>query len=380
MMSEKVLYAITGIFDTPDGIKKAAETVSGKGFKKFDVNTPYPMHGMPNAMKLGRSKLGYAALIFGFSGLIAALLMTFWMSAIDYPIVIGGKPYFAFPKYIPIMFEITVLSAAIGTVLTMLLFFFKLPNNSHPMHDTDYMKKVSSDKFGILIEAEDPLFNEEEIKKLFSELGAIEVGEIYWDEEEVSNKPRIFEPKFIGFLVITAIVVSGATYFTLNKLMYMVPFNWMDDQAKLVPQETSHVFPDGRAMQTPVEGTISRELIPYPYKDQPELAATNLINPLSYTKENLDLGKTKFDIYCSPCHGYFGEGDSRLRGQFPNPPSLHSEKVRGWSDGRIFHVITEGQNVMPSYSSQLSRQEKWAVILYIRTLQRALNAKESDLQ
>ena len=379
-MGEKVLYAITAIFDSPDGITKAAKAVAEKGYKKFDVNTPYPIHGMPEAMKLGRSKLGYAALIFGLSGTLAGLLMTFWMSAVDYPIIIGGKPYFAFPKYIPIMFEVTVLAAAIGTVLTMLLFFFKLPNNSHPLHDTDYMLKVSGDKFGVVIEAEDPLFNIDEVKQLFIGLGASEVGEIYWDEEEVENKPKIFEPKFIGLLAITAIIISGATYFTLNKLMYMSPFNWMDDQAKLVPQQTSDVFANGFSMQTPVEGTISRGFIPYPYKDQPELAAKNLINPLTYTKENLDLGKKKFDTYCSPCHGYFGEGDSRLRGQFPNPPSIHSQKVREWTDGRIFHVITEGQNVMPSYSSQLTREEKWATILYIRALQRALNAKESDLQ
>ena len=77
---------------------------------------------------------------------------------------------------------------------------------------------------------------------------------------------------------------------------------------------------------------------------------------------------------------YHGTGQSRLRGQFPNPPSLHSDKVRNWSDGRIFAVITEGQNVMPSYSTQLTEDERWAVINYIRVLQRAMNAKESDLK
>ena len=378
-MSEKVLYSIAAIFNTPDEITNAAKKTAEKGFKKFDVNTPYPLHGMPEAMKLGRSKLGFAALIFGLSGMMAALLMTFYMSAIDYPIIIGGKPFFAFPKYIPIVFEVTVLAAAIGTVVTMLFLFFKLPNNSHPLHDTDYMKKVSSDKYGLLIEADDKLFNEVEVKKFFEELGAAEVLEIYWDEEEVNTSPKIFEPKFIGFLVVVAIVVSGTLYFSWNKLMYMTPFDWMMEQDKELPQQTSSVFTNGLSMQMPIDGTISRGNIPYPYKDQPELAVKNMINPLDYSKENLEIGKKKFDIYCSPCHGNFGEGDSRLRGQFPNPPSLHSEKVRGWSDGRIFHVITEGQNVMPSYSSQLSREEKWATILYIRALQRALNAKESDL-
>lgn len=378
-MSEKVLFAITAIFNTPDEIIKAAEKTAEKGYKKFDVNTPYPIHGMPYAMKLGRSKLGFAALVFGLSGTLAALLMTFWMSAIDYPIIIGGKPYFAFPKYVPIMFEVTVLAAAIGTVVTMLFFFFKFPNNSHPLHDTDYMKKVSTEKYGINIQADDELFNAEEIKKFLNELGAAEVGEIYWDEEEVSTSPKILEPKFLGFLAVTAIIISGTTYFGLNKLMYMVPFNWMMEQDKALPQETTNVFADGFSMRMPVEGTISRGAIPYPYYGKPELAEKLMINPLDYSEENLALGKKKYDVFCSPCHGYFGEGDSRLRGQYPNPPSIHSEKVKLWSDGRIYHVITEGQNVMPSYSTQMTREEKWATILYIRALQRALNAKESDL-
>ncbi|MCP5063025.1 MAG: cytochrome c, partial [Ignavibacteriae bacterium] len=95
--------------------------------------------------------------------------------------------------------------------------------------------------------------------------------------------------------------------------------------------------------------------------------------------ENLKIGKRKFDIYCSPCHGYLAEGDSRMRDKFPNPPSLHSEKARNWTDGMLYHVLVEGQSVMPSYSSQLSKDERWAIINYVRVLQRSFNAKESDL-
>ena len=69
-----------------------------------------------------------------------------------------------------------------------------------------------------------------------------------------------------------------------------------------------------------------------------------------------------------------------MRGQFPNPPSLHSEKVRTWNDGRIYAVIMDGQNVMPSYANLLDSDERWAVIHYIRALQRSLNAKESDIK
>jgi mono/diheme cytochrome c family protein len=278
------------------------------------------------------------------------------------------------------MFEVTVLSAAIMTVLAMLFVFFKLPNNTHPMHGTEYMKKISADKYGIYIQADDPKFDEVSVRKFLENVHAAEIIPIYWDEEEINHKNKIFEPKFVIFLFIVSIITSGTTYFTLNKLMFMVPFNWMMEQPKLSAQSQSPIFTDGFGMRQPVNGTIARGFLPYQYKGQPDLAGERLTNPIAISKASLELGQKKYDVFCSPCHGFHADGVSRLRGQFPNPPSLHSEKVRNWNDGRIFAVITEGQNIMPSYSSQLSIEERWSVINYLRTLQRALNAKESDLQ
>ena len=380
MMSEKILYSYTGIFDTPDEIIHAASQAVKDGYTKYDVNTPYPLHGMDKAMKLPPSKLGYVALVFGLSGTLGALLSLWWVSAVDYPIVIGGKPLFSFPAYIPVMFEVTVLSASIATVLAMLFFFFKLPNNAHPLHGTDYMKKVSADKYGMSIQAEDPKFDEISVRKFFETVHAKEINPLYWDNEEIAHKHKILEPKFLTFLLVVALITSGTAYFSLNKLMFMLPFNWMMEQPKQSAQQKSLIFEDGFGMRQPVAGTIARGYLPYEFKGQPDLAGEKLVNPIPISKESLQLGQTKYDIYCSPCHGYQAEGDSRLRGQFPNPPSLHSEKVRKWSDGRIFAVLTDGQNIMPSYSSQLSIDERWAVINYVRALQRALNAKESDLQ
>jgi len=379
-MKDKILYGYTGIFNTPDAIIGAANEASAKGYKKFDVNTPYPVHGMNKAMKLPPSKLGYAALVFGLSGTISALFLMYWISAIDYPIVIGGKPFFALPAFVPIMFEVTVLAASIATVLTMIIVYFKFPNISHPLHDTDYMKQVSSDKYGICIQADDKLFSETEVIDFLKSVRAEQITPIYFDNEEVNNKTTVFDKKFIGLLVAIAIVVSIVTYSLLNKAMYTIPFNWMMEQAKVSPQQKSTFYSDGFGMRNPVDGTVARGQMPYQFKGNPEMAGQMLVNPLAMNSENLNLGKKKFDIYCSPCHGYFGNGDSRLRGQFPNPPSLHSEKVRTWKDGNIYHVISEGQNIMPSYASQLTREERWAVVLYVRALQRAQNAKESDLQ
>jgi len=379
-MNEKILYGYSGIFDTPDEIIHAAEKAVEKGYKKYDVHSPYPIHGMPKAMNLGPSKLGYISMVIGLSGALAAVLIMFWMSAVDYPSIIGGKPFFSFPAFVPVIFEVTVLSASIATVLAMLFIFFKMPNNAHPLNDTEYMKKVSSDKYGIVIQSDDNIYNENDVRQFLESIHAKEISAVYYDNEEITHKQKILEPKFLSFLTFTALITSGITYFSLNILMFLPPFNWMMEQDKLNPQHSSTVFADGFGMRQPVEGTIARGFLPYPYKGDPETAEINLANPLPISKAIIDLGEKKYDSYCSPCHGYHGEGDNRLRGQFPNPPSLHSEKARNWKDGRLYHIIVDGQNIMPGYSTQLTEDERWAVVHHIRVLQRALNAKESDLK
>ncbi len=377
-MKEKNLFGYTGLFDTPDEIIEAAEKTAASKYENYDVHTPYPVHGMDSAMKLKPSPLPYISLVVGLSALFGMLGFMYWMSVVDYPVIVGGKPFFSFPAWIPVLFEITVLTSSIATVVTMIIVFFKFPNLSHPLHDTDFMKSITSDRYGISIEMNDGE-NEDEVRSFFESIGAKDITATYWDNDEISFKNTVLQPKFLMMLLVVTIGVSGATYFTLNKLMFMVPFNWMREQAKYIPQEESTFFSDGFAMRNTIEGTVARGLMPYKFADKPEEAAIKMLNPLPVSKEVLELGKIKYDIYCSPCHGYFAEGDSRLNGQFPNPPSLHSEKVRNWSDGRMFSVLTDGQNIMPSYSYQLDRNERWAVILYVRALQRSLNAKESDL-
>src|SRR5690606_36420692 len=184
---------------------------------------------------------------------------------------------------------------------------------------------------------------------------------------------------FIVFLISTSLAVSAITYVTLNKILYIEPFNWMMDQDNILPQEKSKYFADNFGMRIPVEGTVTRGFIPYPYKGI-AVPTETLSNPLVPSKDVLNLGQKKFLTYCSPCHGNFGDGDSRLRGQFPNPPTLHSQRARDFSDGMIYHIIVNGQNIMPSYESQTTVEERWAIVHYIRALQRAKNAKLDDLQ
>ena len=374
------LFAVAALFDTPDQIIHAAEKVSGSGYKKFDVLTPYPVHGMDDAMNLKQSKIGWVGLLAGMSGTSLAFLMIWWMVGVNYPNIFGGKPFFNLPASIPIMFELTVLISALTLVGSLIAIFMKLPNNANPLMDTEFVKRVTSDKFGIYIEAKDAKFNLDEVRAMFEGLGSSSVSnihEVVYDLGDTKNP--MLNTKFIGLLVGTSIVTVAVTYFVLNVLLFMPPFNWMHYQPRVDPQTDSKFFKDGFSMRRPVEGTVARGFIPYEYKGMPDSLVVITPNPLPVTQKVLDLGKKRFDTYCSPCHGFYGKGDSRLRGQFPVPPSLHSVKVTNWKDANIYHVITNGQNTMPSYASSISRDDRWAIIHYLRVLQRSQNALDSDL-
>ena len=374
------LYALTALFNTPDEIIRAAEETAKAGFSKFDVHTPYPVHGMDRAMRLRPSRVGLFAFVFGMLGAFSAVSFISWVTVADYPLVIGGKPFWSWPAFVPISFELTVLSTAVLSTIAMIVFYFKFPNNAHPLHDTAYMKRVSSDKFGLTIQADDPKFEEKSVRAFLSKAGGRDIAAVTIDREVLDHRMRFFDLKFLGVLAVVALTVSAVTYFSLNKMLNMQPFNWMAEQGKLKAQQPSTFFADGIGMRRPVEGTVARGFFPYAFKGRPDDAGKFLVNPLLPTRAVLERGRQKFLTFCSPCHGNFAHGDSRLQGQFPSPPTLHSDKVRNWPDGNIFHVITEGQNAMPSYAVQIRPDDRWAIIHYLRALQRAEHAKETDLK
>lgn len=134
------------------------------------------------------------------------------------------------------------------------------------------------------------------------------------------------------------------------------------------------------SMRVPVAGTVPRNHESYPYPKDAEKAGVELKNPLRPTQEVLERGKHVFNVYCLVCHGPSGEGDGSIVPKFPRPPSLQSDKVRNWSDGRLYHTITMGQNLMPSYASQVAPGDRWAAILYIRALQRSKHPTPEDIK
>jgi hypothetical protein len=169
-------------FDNADAIIHAAEQVRDAGYEKWDVHTPYPVHGMDKAMGLGDSGLGWIVLLCGLTGVTAAVTMMQWMNGYDYPLVIGGKPPDAIPSMVPIMFELTVLLSSFGAVFGM-FGLNQLPKHHHPVFYSERFDNFSNDKFFISIEVEDKKFDQHKTRELLESAHATYVELV---EEEVS--------------------------------------------------------------------------------------------------------------------------------------------------------------------------------------------------
>jgi hypothetical protein len=171
-------YGIVAEFTTSAGVLHAAEKVREAGFRKWDVFTPFPVHGMDNAMGLKNSSVGWFAFIGGVVGFTSGMLMIWWMNAFDYPIVIGGKPMFSPFAAFPPSYELTILFGAFGSLFGM-LFLNRLPRLHHPLLKNKRFSLVTHDRFFVVIECADPKYSEAETRKLLEEAGSghIEVVE-----------------------------------------------------------------------------------------------------------------------------------------------------------------------------------------------------------
>jgi mono/diheme cytochrome c family protein len=152
----------------------------------------------------------------------------------------------------------------------------------------------------------------------------------------------------------------------------------MSDQPKYTRLRPSDFFSDGRSGRPRVEGTVARGTV-----DADEAFYTGRVNgapvariPVPITPALLKRGRERFNIFCTPCHGYLGNGEGMvvLRG-FQHPPSYHIDRLREAPDGHFFDVITHGLGAMSSYATRVAPVDRWAITAYIRALQLSQNAK-----
>lgn len=148
--------------------------------------------------------------------------------------------------------------------------------------------------------------------------------------------------------------------------------------------ETMPLFQDGKSAREPVAGTVARGYVPYYFEDTEddrERAGRELVNPFnSMHADVLEEAKLNFNIYCAVCHGEKGDGQGTLikSGVYPPPPSYFREDIMAVPEGRMFHSIHYGKNLMGSYASQLTKEERWKVVSYIKQMQAEYIAKEDS--
>jgi hypothetical protein len=164
-------YGVLAEFATTTDLFHACERVRDAGFTRWDAHTPFPVHGLEGAMGVRRSKLPWIVLAMGLAGAASGFGLQWWVHASAYPLVISGKPYLAWPAYIPITFELGVLFAALGAVFGMLA-LNRLPMHHHPLFRSKVFERVSDDAFFISIESWDPRFDAADTGKLLESLGA----------------------------------------------------------------------------------------------------------------------------------------------------------------------------------------------------------------
>lgn len=168
------VYGLLAEFSDPADLMHAAEATREKGYRHFDTHSPFPIHGMDRAMGLGNSKVGFFAFGGGLTGCATGYLLQWWTSAVDYPINISGKPFFAVEPSVPIMFELTILFAAFGAVAGMLA-LNGLPRPYNPLFYSERFARATDDSFFLHVAASDPQFDTEETASALRDMGALHI-------------------------------------------------------------------------------------------------------------------------------------------------------------------------------------------------------------
>jgi mono/diheme cytochrome c family protein len=376
-MNDRSTFSVVGVFDSAQLLVKAIPQIKGKVQAKLETYTPYPVEGIDKLLGLRKSPIAGMVLVMGIIGALSALGFELWTSGVDYPLLTAGKPYFSWEAFVPIMFEIMVLFATFTAGLGMLLLLNRLPFFRHPMLRSKTLTLVTRDKFALAVESSMAELDINVVSELLRQAGAGSVEVL-----EALPPVRITSPRFLAGVLATigvSCVIAGLlTYWTIKLFPVSVPMVHMLNQPRLDPQRASTFFKDGFGMRMPVPETVTNDSMPYMIKNQDDAAV--LVNPLPRSKSVLNRGRQAFLNHCSVCHGILGNGTPTLTAAYgAKPANLVSQQIINLPGGEIYHVIVAGRNAMPSYATDLSENDRWSAVDYVRVLQRALNAKDEDI-
>ncbi len=403
--AEGILCGLLAEFDSPDALKDAARRTFEAGYQKFDVHSPYPIHGMEAAAGIRRTRLPWIVFCCGLAGCMTGLLLQWWTNAtnpLEYPQVptflqgynylVSGKPYFSLPANIPVIFELTILFSAFGAVFGMLI-ANNLPLFYNPKFRVARFAKVSDDGFFISIDATDPRFNEARTREFLQQLGAVAVERVV-DPPGGDETPRWLRPTAITVVLLMLTSLAWIAVARNNKTTEprIHPIQDMDNQPRFKAQQANPIFADLRAMRPPVEGTVARGELrddDHYYRGLVDgKFATTFPPQIDLTVDFVRRGQQRFNIYCAPCHGVDGSGNGpvnqrvltrQLPGTWVPAANLHEQQYRERPLGHLFNTITHGIRTMPPYGDQIPVRDRWAIVAYVKALQRSTQATLEDV-
>ena len=176
-IDEPAIYGLMAEFETADGLIHATQKAAGAGYTRMDGYSPYPIGEVADALGFPRSEIGAIMFIGGLCGATLGFLMQFYLNGIDYPLNVGGKPFFSWPQFAPITWELLVLSASLtGTIGLFAL--CGLPQPYHPVFNVPQFARASRDRFFLVIEAIDPNYDEKSTKAFLTTLNPVSIAEV----------------------------------------------------------------------------------------------------------------------------------------------------------------------------------------------------------
>lgn len=410
------LHGLLIEFEREEHLIEAARQVREAGYTKFDAHSPFPVHGIDGAAGIRATRLPWLVFWCGALGAILGVGLQYWTNAAHfeqlplwlremipnylqpYPFRISGKPFFSFPANIPIIFELTVLLAAFAAVFGMLL-LNNLPWFYNALFSSQRFLRATNDRFFISILAKDPRFDAAGTLKFAEGLGGT-VEQVH----EVATQPPPIAFKWFAWIAISLLLIPPAlvAYARYNRPEQprLHPIQDMDNQPRYKSQQVHPLMADGRAMRPPVQGTVARgdwptdphfaqggEIVRDPNDGQLRMQwYDDFPDGVVVSESSIRRGQQRFMIYCAPCHGYDGHGKGivnqralELQQGWITATDLHSQTVRDREDGHIFNTIRNGIRSMPGYRDQISPEDAWNIVSYVRALQRSTAATLEDV-
>ncbi len=249
-------------FADEDAMLKTARKVRDAGYTETDAFTPFPVHGIDEALGIRPTVLPWIVLCLGMTGTTTAFVMQIWMNAIDYPYIISGKPFLSIPAFVPVGFELTILFSAFTTFLGMLA-LNRLVRYSNPVFTNPRFDRVTDDRFFLFVNAKDKYFNRESVRELLASGSPDSLEEVVEDSSPSGIPMKIW----LGIVLLLSAALAPAAVVLNMRVSRSDQPRWhvffdMDFQPKKKAQQQSGLFADGRASRPQVVGTIARGQLP----------------------------------------------------------------------------------------------------------------------